>query len=107
MGFGGSMGNMGNMLKQAQKMQANMARLKEELGQRVCSASAGGGAVSATVSCDFVVKEIKIDPELLKDADAEMLQDLCMTAVNQALKQAQDTASAEMSKLTGGFKLPF
>ena len=106
MGFG-SMGNMGNMLKQAQKMQANMARLKEELSGRTCSASAGGGAVDVTVTCDFVVKEIKIDPELLKDGDAEMLQDLIMAAANQALKQAQDTASSEMSKLTGGFKLPF
>ena len=107
MGFGDGMGNMSGMLKQAQKMQANMAKLKEELGQRICSASSGGGAVSVEVTCDFVVKEVKIDSDLLKDADAEMLQDLVMTAMNQALKQAQDTASAEMSKLTGGFKLPF
>lgn len=84
-----------------------MARLKEELAEKTCTASAGGGAVSAVVSCDFVIKEIKINPELLKDADSEMLQDLVMTAANQALKQAQETASQEMSKLTGGFKLPF
>ena len=98
---------MGNMLKQAQQMQAKMARMKEELSQRTCSATSGGGAVAVTVTCDFQVTEVKIDPEALKDGDAEMLQDLVMSAANQALKQAQDTASQEMSKLTGGFKLPF
>ena len=64
-----------NMMKQVQKMQGNMAKLKEELSSRTCSASAGGGAVDVTVTCDFVVKEVKIDPEMLKDADAEMVQE--------------------------------
>jgi hypothetical protein len=103
MNFGG----MGNMLKQAQQMQARMAKLKEELAERSCEASAGGGAVIAVASGDLQVKSITIDPELAKSGDAAMLQDLVLAAVNQALAKAQDLAAGEMSKITGGFKLPF
>ena len=103
MNFGG----MGNMLKQAQQLQARMAKLKEELSQKTCEASAGGGAVTVVASCDFQIKQVKINPEILKEADAAMVEDLVLAASNAALSKAQETASAEMSKLTGGFKLPF
>ena len=100
-------GNMGNMLKQAQQMQARMAKLKEDLATRDVQASAGGGAVNVVASCDLKLKSVVIDDELLKSGDKDMLQDLVLAACNAALEQAQGTASAEMSKLTGGFKLPF
>lgn len=100
-------GNMGNMLKQAQQMQARMAILKEELALREVTASSGGGAVTATASCDLKLKSVLIQDELAKGGDKEMLQDLVLAACNAALDQAQGVAGAEMSKLTGGFKLPF
>jgi DNA-binding YbaB/EbfC family protein len=102
-----NLGGMGNMLKQAQQLQAKMAKLKEELAGRECSASSGGGAVTVLASCDFQIKKVTIKPELLSAGDASMLEDLVLLACNAALTQAQETASAEMSKLTGGFKLPF
>lgn len=102
-----NLGGMGNMLKQAQQIQARMAKLKEELGQKEVEASAGGGAVSVTASCDFQLKKVSIKPELIQSGDVAMVEDLVMTAANQALQKAQETASGEMSKLTGGFKLPF
>jgi len=100
-------GNMGNMLKQAQQMQARMAKLKEELALKEVTASAGGGAVTATASCDLKLKSVLIQDELAKSGDKDLLQDLVMAACNAALDQAQSVAGAEMSKLTGGFKLPF
>ncbi|HTB23104.1 MAG TPA: YbaB/EbfC family nucleoid-associated protein [bacterium] len=100
-------GNMGNMLKQAQQMQARMAKLKEELALRDVTASAGGGAVTVTATCDLKLKSVIIQDELAKSGDKEMLQDLVLAACNAALDQAQSAAGAEMSKLTGGFKLPF
>jgi DNA-binding YbaB/EbfC family protein len=103
--FGGA--NMGNMLKQAQQLQARMAKLKEDLGTRDVTASAGGGAVTVVASCDLKLKSVVINDELIKAGDKDMLQDLVLAACNSALDQAQSTASAEMSKLTGGFKLPF
>lgn len=105
--FGGG-GNMGNMLKQAQQLQARMAKLKEELNLKEVQGSAGGGAVTVVATCDMKIKSLTISPELLgPDGDVAMLQDLVQGACNQALEKAQETASAEMSKLTGGFKLPF
>lgn len=103
MNFGG----MGNMLKQAQQLQAKMAKLKEELGSRECEASSGGGAVTVVASCDFQIKKVSIKADLISAGDASMVEDLVLTACNSALSKAQETASAEMSKLTGGFKLPF
>lgn len=100
-------GNMGNMLKQAQQMQARMAKLKEDLAAREVEATAGGGAVTVRASCDMKLKSVLIHEDLAKSGDREMLQDLVLAACNSALDQAQSTAAAEMSKLTGGFKLPF
>jgi len=105
MNFGG--GGMGNMLKQAQQMQARMAKLKEELATRTVEASSGGGAVKAVATGDLKLQSLSIEPGLLKDGDAAMLQDLVLAACNQALEKAQEMAGAEMSKITGGFKLPF
>jgi DNA-binding YbaB/EbfC family protein len=105
--FGGSGGGMGGMLKQAQQLQAKMAKLKEDLADREVQASAGGGAVTVTASCDLKLKKVVISPELASGGDKDMLEDLVLAACNAALDQAQSTAGAEMSKLTGGFKLPF
>ena len=107
MGFGGGMGNMGNIMKQAQQMQVRMEKVKEELASKEVDASAGGGAVSVVATCDMKIKKVTIDPELLKDADAAMLEDLVQAACNGALDKAQETAGAEMNKVTGGMKLPF
>lgn len=103
MNFGG----MGNMLKQAQQMQARMMKLKEELGTREVEASAGGGAVTVVASCDFQLKKVVIKPDLIQAGDTGMVEDLVLTACNAALSKAQETASSEMSRLTGGLKLPF
>ena len=100
-------GNMGGMLKQAQQLQARMAKLKEELSAREVTSSAGGGAVTATATCDMKLKSVLIQEDLVKSGDKDMLQDLVLAACNAALEQAQSSAGAEMSKLTGGFKLPF
>ncbi len=100
-------GNMGNMLKQAQQLQARMAKLKEELALKEVTSSAGGGAVTATATCDMKLKAVAIQEDLVRAGDRDMLQDLVLAACNAALEQAQSQASAEMSRLTGGFKLPF
>ena len=104
---GGGGGGMGGMLKQAQQLQAKMAKLKEDLADRSVEASAGGGAVTVTASCDLKLKKVVISQELASGGDKDMLEDLVLAACNAALEQAQSTAGAEMSKLTGGFKLPF
>lgn len=105
MGFGG-MGNMQKMMKQVQKMQADMVRLQEELGNRTVEASAGGGAVKVVMSGKQEVKDIKIDPEILVPEEADMLQDLLMAAFNEALRKSQDMVNQEMNKITGGIKVP-
>ena len=103
-GFGGGM-NM-NMIKQAQKMQEDMARLQEELDAREYTAAAGGGAVTAVVDGKHMVKSLAIKPEVVDPEDVEMLADLVMAAVNEAIRQAVDTSEAEMGKVTGGMNIP-
>ncbi len=93
--------NMQAMMKQAQKLQAEMLKKQEELEQMEFSASAGGGAVSATVVNKQITK-LEIKPEAVDPEDVEMLTDLVMTAVNDALRQCEETTSREMNKLTGG-----
>lgn len=105
-GFPGMGGNMNNMIKQAQKMQREMAKLQEELEQREVEASAGGGAVTVVASGKKEIKEIKIDPEVVDQDDVEMLQDLVLAAVNEAIRKAEEMVASEMGKLTGGLKLP-
>ena len=94
-GFPGGM-NMNNLLKQAQKMQADMQKTQEELGNKIIEASSGGGAVTVTATGKKEIKSIKINPEALDDT--EMLQDLVLTAVNEALRQADELTANEMKK---------
>ncbi len=102
----GMMGGMAGIMKQANQMQLKMKKLQEELATREFSGTSGGGAVAARVNGDNKVLSLLIDPEVLKAGDAEMLQDLVISAVNEALKTAKETCSQEMSKITGGISLP-
>lgn len=100
------MGNMGKMMKQVQKMQANMAKLQEELAEKTVSATAGGGVVEVVANGKQEVVSIKISPDAVDPDDVEMLEDLVLAAVNEALRQAQEMAANEMSKITGNLKIP-
>ncbi len=104
-GSGGA-GNMQQMLKQAQKMQQDMAALQEDIEQREFTAVSGGGAVSVTVDGKHTVKEIKIKPEIVDPDDVEMLEDLITVAVNEAIANAVKTSEDEMGAITGGLNMP-
>ena len=104
-GMGG--GNMNNMIRQAQKMQQDMMKAQEELESKTYEAGAGGGVVSATVSGKKELLSVTIDPEAVDPDDVEMLQDLIVAAVNEALRKASEDAASQMSRLTGGLNLPF
>ena len=95
-GFGGM--NLGNIMKQAQKMQADLTKTQEELASKEFEASCGGGAVEGKGSGAKVLKEIKIKPEVVDPEDVEMLQDLIMTAINEALRKVDDASSDAMGK---------
>lgn len=105
-GMGGGPSNMQGMLRQAQKMQADMEAMQEELKTREYSASSGGGMVSVTVTGDREIKSLHIDPEVVNPEDTEMLGDLIIAAVNEAFRTASETESAEMGKITGGMNIP-
>ena len=102
----GGAGNMNQMLKQAQKMQADMAALQEDLEQREFTATSGGGMVEVTVDGKHLVKSIKINPEAIDPEDAEMLEDLITVAVNEAISNAIKTSEEEMGAITGGLIMP-
>ncbi len=99
-------GNMQALARQAQKLQQQMAKLQEELEAREYEASAGGGMVTVKVSGKKEVLSIEIKPEAVDPEDVEMLQDLVLAAVNEALRTANDTTEKEMGKLTGGMNMP-
>ena len=99
-------GGMGNLMKQAQKMQAEMLRMQEELGAREVSAAAGGGMVEAIVNGKGELLRLKLEPEVVDPEDIEMLSDLVVAAVAEAQRRAQDMMQQEMSKLTGGMNIP-
>jgi DNA-binding YbaB/EbfC family protein len=101
-----SIGGMGNLLKQAQEMQARMAKIQEELGQKTVEGSAGGGMVQVTVNGQFNLTAVQIEVSVIKADEKEMLEDLILAAVNDGMRKAREMASAEMAKLTGGFKIP-
>lgn len=106
-GYGGRGGNMGGMnmnamIKKAQKMQEEMVKAQEELGNKEYTATSGGGAVTATVKGSNQLLSLKINPEVVDPDDIEMLEDLIVTAVNQALKTADDESAAIMRQATGG-----
>ncbi|HIT01668.1 MAG TPA: YbaB/EbfC family nucleoid-associated protein [Candidatus Enterenecus merdae] len=106
-GMGGMGGGMGNMLRQAQKMQQDMLKAQEELESKRYEASAGGGVVSAVVSGKKELDSVTIDPAAVDPDDVEMLQDLIVAAVNEAMRKAAEDAASQMSRLTGGLNLPF
>ncbi|GAC1439783.1 MAG: hypothetical protein NVSMB51_18150 [Solirubrobacteraceae bacterium] len=97
--------NMQQMMKQVQKMQADMVKAQEELASETVQASAGGGMVAVTVSGALEVKEIKIDPAAIDPEDPELLSDMVMAAVNEALRAAQELAASKMGGATGGLDL--
>jgi hypothetical protein len=97
---------MGNIMKQAQMMQKRMAQMQQELEERRIEASAGGGMVTAVVSGKQQLISLTIDPKAVDPDDVEMLQDLVVAAVSEALKQSQQLAQEEMSKITGGMNIP-
>ncbi|MBP2651630.1 MAG: protein ybaB [Firmicutes bacterium] len=102
----GNMGNMGGMMKKVQKLQEDMAKLQEELKARTLEATAGGGAVKVVVNGEKQLQSVKIDPAAVDAEDIEMLEDLILAAVNEAIKKVDDMMAQEMGKLTGGLKLP-
>lgn len=102
----GNMGNMNNMMKKVQKLQAEMAKMQEELKLRTLEATAGGGAVKVVINGDKQLVSVKIDPAAVDPADTELLEDMIMAAVNEAVKKVDDLMAQEMGKLTGGMKLP-
>ena len=100
------MKGMGNMMKQAQKLQKKMMQLQEELAQKTVETSAGGGMVKVVANGKQQVMSIVIEKEVVDPDDVEMLQDLVLAAVNDALQKSQDMVSQEMGKLTGGMNIP-
>ena len=98
--------NMGNLLKQAQQFQAKLAKLQEELADKTVEASSGGGMVAVVANGRQEIVSIKIDPEVIDPGDKEMLQDLILAAVNDALSRAKSMMNEEMGKLTHGLNLP-
>ena len=105
-GFGGVPGNMQAMLKQAQKMQQDLQKAQDAAKLMTAEGSAGGGVVKAVAGGDYQIKSLTISKEAIIPDDAEMLQDLVVAAVNEALKNAQDVVQSELSKVTGGINIP-
>jgi hypothetical protein len=100
------MADMGKMMKQARKLQQQMAKMQEELGSKTVEASTGGGMVRVVATGKREIQTIEIAPEVIDPDDVEMLQDLTLAAVNEALRKAEELASAEMNKIAGGLNLP-
>lgn len=100
------MKGMGNMMKQAQKLQARMASLQEEMAEKTVEATAGGGMIKVAANGRQQILFIQIEKEVVDPDDVEMLQDLILAAVNDALAKSNEMVSAEMSKLTGGLQIP-
>ena len=98
--------NFGNMMKQAQKMQAKMAEMQEQLKTETLEASAGGGMVRVVITGDMQIRELHIDPAAIDPDDVDMLQDMVAAAVNEAIRSAQELASRRMGEITGGMNVP-
>ncbi|MCK4503077.1 MAG: YbaB/EbfC family nucleoid-associated protein [Desulfuromonadales bacterium] len=97
---------LGNIMKQAQQMQAKIARIQQELETKELEVTAGGGMVTARVNGKQQLLDLKIEKDVVDPEDVEMLQDLVMAAVNEAIKQSQDMIQQEMNKVTGGMNIP-
>jgi nucleoid-associated protein EbfC len=100
------MSSLGKMMKQAQRAQQQMEQVQAQLATRTVDATSGGGAVKVTAKCDGTIASIKIDPQALNPADAQLLEEMVLTATNQALGSARDIANTEMGKITAGLGLP-
>jgi len=100
------LGDLGNILKQAQEIQGRLAKVREEAGSRTVDATAGGGMVSVTVNGRLELLHLRIEPSVFEQGDVEMAQDLIIAAVNQGIRSAQKLMAEEMSKLTGGLAIP-
>ncbi|MDL1956654.1 MAG: YbaB/EbfC family nucleoid-associated protein [Candidatus Desulfofervidus auxilii] len=98
--------NINQLMKQAKKIQAKIAELQEEMAKKTVEASVGGGMVKVVANGRQEIVSISIDPEVVNPDDVEMLQDLILAAVNEALKRSQEMVAEEMSKLTGGLRIP-
>jgi len=99
-------GNMSNILKQAQAMQEQMAKIQEQAASKTVSGTAGGGIVTVTATGAMQITGVAIDPEVIKSGDVDMLQDLVVAATNEALRKAKELMDGEMKALTGGIKIP-
>jgi len=99
-------GGMGNIMKQAQQMQQKMLKIQEEMAERTVEASVGGGMVTVVANGRSEVISVKIEPQAVDPDDVEMLEDLVLAGVNEALRKAQEMMANEMTKLTGGMKIP-
>jgi nucleoid-associated protein EbfC len=98
--------NFGNIMKQAKKMQERIGQLQQELEMRTIEAQAGGGMVKVMVNGKFEIVSLKIEKDVVNPEDVEMLQDLIAAAVNEGIRKAQEMASEEMAKITGGLNIP-
>jgi len=98
--------DIGQIKKQAERMKKQMDQVQAQLALRTVDATSGGGAVKATAKCDGTLAAIKIDPQALNPADAQLVEEMVLTAANQALAKAKEIANAEMGKVTSGLSLP-
>ena len=105
-GFQGMPGNMNNILKQAQKMQKEMEKMQKEMEAKEVESSVGGGAVTVRANGKKEILSVSIKPEVVDPDDVEMLEDLVLAAVNEAIRLAEEMVSSKMSKLTGGMNMP-
>ena len=103
---GVGMTNIGNIMKQAQKVQERIAEVQRDLVNKKVEASSGGGMVTVTANGRQEILSVKIDPSVVSMQDVEMLEDLVLAAVNEALRKSQEIITEEMSKVTGGLKIP-
>lgn len=105
-GYGGGPSDMNSMIKQAQKMQENIGKLQEELETREYTVTSGGGMVEVHITGKREIQSIQIKPEAVDPDDIEMLQDLIVAGVNEAIRKVDETSSQEMEKVTGGMNMP-
>ncbi len=100
------MSSIGKLMKQAARIQRQMEEVQAQLAAKTVEATSGGGVVKVVAKCDNTIASIKIDPQVVNPADTQLLEDMILTAANQALAQAKEISSAEMGKVTSGFNIP-
>src|ERR1051325_11286395 len=100
------MSSIGKLMKQAARMQQQMEQVQAQLAARTVEATSGGDGVKVVAKCDGTIASVKIDPQALNPADAQLVEDMILTAANPALGQAKEIANGEMGKITSGFSLP-